>query len=269
MRLSGIARALQRAVLRGLALPATVTCGCGAQTEGGSPTCAVSSTTTANCGCGCTNSTFPLSGTLQSCGGDDAGASWPLPPSQCTALCPRNPSDYPAVSCSISANTYGPLGGTLTTSLTLSCMYTVPFGGSFVSFDSGVQGIDAFEGGTNLVLLRDLCGNRNGPAVRRPTRRRGSGSIWAIAVAMAGRTPREPQGEDSRNRETRGGERVCEVAFRPRARPGDLDGSVGTGGKKRVRARRPRRRSNIRPPIRGGASRYTNALRSGPAPARP
>src|SRR5580658_2598608 len=152
MRLSGIARALQRAVLRGLALPATVTCGCGAQTEGGSPTCAVSSTTTANCGCGCTNSTFPLSGTLQSCGGDDAGASWPLPPSQCTALCPRNPSDYPAVSCSISANTYGPLGGTLTTSLTLSCMYTVPFGGSFVSFDSGVPGIDAFEGGTNLVV---------------------------------------------------------------------------------------------------------------------
>jgi hypothetical protein len=151
VRLSSIARALQRAVLRGLAVPATVACGCGAQTEGGSPTCAVSSTIL-NCGCGCASSTFPLHGTVESCGGDDAGASWPLPPSQCTALCPKNPGEQPAVTCSISANTGGPLGGPLTTSLTLSCVYTVPRA-SFVSFDSGVLGIDAVEAGTSDFFI--------------------------------------------------------------------------------------------------------------------
>lgn len=154
MRLSSIARALQRAVIRGLAVPATVVCGCGAQTEGGAATCAVSSTTF-NCGCGCGSSTFPLSGTVQSCGGDDSGASWPFPPSQCTALCPKNPSDQPAMTCSISADTGGPLGGPLTTSLTLSCVYTVPRA-SFVSFDSGVLGIDTVEAGTQILFINGI-----------------------------------------------------------------------------------------------------------------
>jgi hypothetical protein len=179
MRLSSIARALQRAVLRGLAVPATVACGCGAQTEGGSPTCAVSSTTF-NCGCGCGSfSTFPLSGTVQSCGGDDAGASWPLPPSQCTALCPKNPSDQTAMTCSISADTGGPLGGRLTTSLTLSCVYTVPQA-SFVSLDSGVLGIDAVEAGTQIVFINGIPNDCRPTCPTGLTCEGGAPGLWCI-----------------------------------------------------------------------------------------
>jgi radical SAM protein with 4Fe4S-binding SPASM domain len=60
------------------------------------------------------------------------------------------------------------------------------------------------EGGIEFALSstagsQDLCRDCNGPAPRRPTRRRQSGSILAIAVAMAGRTPREPKCQDSRS----------------------------------------------------------------------
>jgi rubrerythrin len=137
MRRHDITLALQRAVLQGLAVPATVVCGCGGQastvestsdsasaeasdsgsasdsdsasplasdaapvlhSEAGAPTCAVSSTTPSSVtNGGSCEETFPLNGSSQSCGVDLQGS---VAPSQCATLCPKNTfSGATAMSC--------------------------------------------------------------------------------------------------------------------------------------------------------------------------
>ena len=67
-----------------------------------------------------------------------------------------------------------------------------------------------------LALLLDLSADLDGPDPGRAARHGWPARGLAVAVTKAERTTRKPAGEHTRDGHSRGGERVGEVALRPR-----------------------------------------------------